>query len=175
MAPRPPAGSPGGLSDYPAVPPPGVPLSGRPPYAGFWRRFLAVFIDGIILQVAILIIVLPLVFLLGLASAGMGNSDPDAAGAMGMMLGFSVSIVVQWIYEAGFQSSARQATPGKMALDMVVTDDSGGRISFARASGRHFAKYISSLVLLIGFLIQPFTDKKQALHDLMAGTLVVRR
>jgi uncharacterized RDD family membrane protein YckC len=82
---------------------------------------------------------------------------------------------LNWLYEAGFTSSARQATPGKMALSLVVTDLAESRISFGRASGRHFAKYLSSFTLLIGYLIQPFTEKRQALHDLLAGTLVVRK
>jgi uncharacterized RDD family membrane protein YckC len=171
-----PAGPSGpGVYDQPFAPPAGTPYSGAPLYAGFWRRFLAVFIDGIILQVVCFIIVLPLAFMMGITAAGMGNTDPDVLGAMGGTLGFFISVVIQWFYEAGFLSSARQATPGKMALDIVVTDESYGRISFARATGRHFGKYLSGIILLIGFLIQPFTDKKQALHDMLASTLVVRK
>ena len=159
----------------PMVLPPGAAaLSGRR-YAGFWIRFLACFIDGIILQVASFVLALPIILVLGVAAAGGGRMTEQMASASAMFLLFPLTIVMNWLYEAGFTSSARQATPGKMALNIVVTDMAEGRISFGRASGRHFAKYLSSFTLLIGYLIQPFTEKRQALHDLLAGTLVVRR
>jgi uncharacterized RDD family membrane protein YckC len=173
----PPAGgaAAGPAAAQPIVLPPGpTSLSGRL-YAGFWIRFLACFIDGILLQVASLILALPIILVLGLASAAGGTMTEDMAGATAMLLLFPLSVVMNWLYEAGFTSSARQATPGKMAVNIVVTDLAGGRISFGRASGRHFGKYLSSFTLLIGYLIQPFTEKRQALHDLLAGTLVVRR
>ena len=72
-------------------------------------------------------------------------------------------------------SSSRQATLGKQALGLVVTDVQGRRISFGRATGRNLGKYISALTLLVGFLIQPFTARRQALYDLLAGTLVVKQ
>ena len=72
-------------------------------------------------------------------------------------------------------SSEKQATVGKMVLGMVVTDVNGGRISFGRATGRHFAKWLSALILGIGFLMAAFTERKQALHDMIADTLVVSR
>jgi uncharacterized RDD family membrane protein YckC len=159
--------------DQPAAVPFGGPQFSGPIYAGFWVRFLAALIDGIILQVASVIIVLPIAFVLGIAAATSGNAE--AASSLGTGVGVLVSLVVQWIYEAGFLSSAKQATPGKMALNLVVADENGAKISFARASGRHFGKYLSALILLIGYLIQPFTAKRQALHDLLAGTLVVVR
>jgi uncharacterized RDD family membrane protein YckC len=77
------------------------------------------------------------------------------------------------LYFAILESSVWQATLGKRALGVVVTDLSGDRISFGRATGRHFAHYLSA-IFLIGFLVQPFTAKRQALHDKIAGTLVVR-
>jgi len=61
-----------------------------------------------------------------------------------------------------------------MALSMKVTDLQGNRISFARATGRHFAKYISAMILLIGYIMAGFTERKQALHDMITGTLVRR-
>jgi uncharacterized RDD family membrane protein YckC len=72
------------------------------------------------------------------------------------------------------ESSSRQATVGKMTLGLKVTDLAGRRISFARASGRYFAKYVSSMTLLIGYIMAGFTERKQALHDIIAGTLVIR-
>jgi len=73
------------------------------------------------------------------------------------------------------ESSARQATLGKMAVGIVVTDERGARISFGRATGRFFAKFLSMLILYVGYLMAAFTEKKQGLHDVLAGTLVVRR
>jgi uncharacterized RDD family membrane protein YckC len=73
------------------------------------------------------------------------------------------------------ESSSNQATLGKMAVGIKVTDEFGHRISFARTSGRHFAKYISALILMIGYIMAGITQKKQALHDTIAGTLVVRK
>jgi uncharacterized RDD family membrane protein YckC len=80
-----------------------------------------------------------------------------------------------WIYEAIMLSSEQQATLGKMAMGIMVTDLAGRRITFARATGRHFAKWISALILGIGFLMAAFSEKKQALHDMMAETLVVTK
>ena len=80
-----------------------------------------------------------------------------------------------WLYGALMESSPYQATLGKMALGMKVTDLYGNRISFARATGRHFAKYISMITLCIGFIMVGFTERKQGLHDMIAGTLVLKQ
>ncbi len=72
------------------------------------------------------------------------------------------------------ESSPNQATLGKMALSLKVTDMNGERVTFGRATGRHFGKYVSAIILLIGFMMAGWTAKKQALHDMMAGTLVVK-
>jgi uncharacterized RDD family membrane protein YckC len=71
-------------------------------------------------------------------------------------------------------SSDRQATVGKIAVGLKVTDLYGQRISFARATGRHFAKILSAMVLFIGYIMVAFTERKQGLHDILAGTLVVK-
>jgi len=70
-------------------------------------------------------------------------------------------------------ASEKQATLGKMAMGLIVTDDNNQRLTFGRATGRHFAKYLSGLALGIGFVMAAFTERKQALHDMIAGTLVV--
>jgi uncharacterized RDD family membrane protein YckC len=153
---------------------PVVAVSAGPRYAGFWMRFLASVIDAFILQVGVLLIAIPVAIGFGVAiAAGRAGNEEAIGGAVFFVLAV-VSTVAQWVYEAGFTSSTRRATPGKMALGIVVTDEPGNRLSFARASGRHFAKYLSSMTFLIGFLIQPFTAKRQALHDLVAGTIVTR-
>jgi len=86
-----------------------------------------------------------------------------------------ISTILQWLYFSLMESSAWQATLGKKALGLTVTDLEGRRISFGRATGRYFAKIISSLILFIGYIMAGFTEKKQALHDLIAGTLVLRK
>jgi len=147
-------------------------------YAGFWLRFVASIIDGIVIWV----INLAIQMVLGLFMGGLsltytlsgGNQFPP--GAVFAIIGmWGVQIVVAWLYFAMQEASERQATLGKMALGLRVTTLDGRRITFARASGRYFGKMISSLTLLIGYIMAAFTAKKQALHDIMAQTLVVRR
>jgi uncharacterized RDD family membrane protein YckC len=84
-------------------------------------------------------------------------------------------LVGPWLYEAFMLSSEWQATVGKRLMSIVVTGIDGNRISFARATGRHFAKILSTFILCIGYIMAAFTAKKQALHDLLAETLVVQR
>jgi uncharacterized RDD family membrane protein YckC len=131
-------------------------------YAGFWRRFVAAFIDGIILLVGLIIGD----FILG-AIVGTGPGTPFAG------LSFALSIGLGIVYYVTQESGSHQATFGKRALGIVVTDLNGNRISNGRAIGRYFGKFLSGLILLIGYLMAAFTEKKQALHDMMAGTLVV--
>jgi len=145
-----------------------------PRYAGFWIRFVAAILDGIILYV-------------GSACAGglLGGILGGVMGASGapmsnielaaQILGSIVGIVVAWLYEALMTCSEKQGTLGKMAVGVVVVGEDGGPISFARATGRHFAKVVSYLTLLVGFMMAGWTQRKQALHDLMAKTYVVYR
>jgi uncharacterized RDD family membrane protein YckC len=159
-----------------AAPFPGaVAVPGMLEYAGFWRRFWACCLDSIILSVLMipirLIVALPV-----MTNAFNEDMTPEsiasafAAGAAGLFFG----VLLAWIYYAFMESSAKQATLGKIALGIQVTSLDGRRISFARATGRYFAHMITALTLLIGYLIQPFTARRQALHDLIAGTLVLR-
>jgi uncharacterized RDD family membrane protein YckC len=83
--------------------------------------------------------------------------------------------VVGWLYFALMESSSHQATLGKMALGIRVTDLQGGRLTFGRATARFFGKIVSGLICYIGFIMAAFTERKQALHDMIAGTLVVRQ
>jgi len=133
-------------------------------YAGFWARFLAMLIDSIFLTLAVFLVSL-------IMGGGLLLFSGDAESFMGFY--YLVSFVLSWIYFASFESSAKQATLGKIALGIVVTDLNGNRISFGRASGRYFSKIISNLTFLIGYLMAAFTEKKQALHDMIAGTLVI--
>ena len=143
-----------------------------PAYAGFWLRFLAVMIDGILLEV----VILPVSFMVGLFVGLAGHGAEQAVlQVVAAILGGMVGLFSYWLYFALFESSAKQSTLGKRVLNLYVTDLSGNRISFARATGRHFAKLISSATLLIGYMMAGWTEKKQALHDMIAGTLVMRR
>ena len=85
-----------------------------------------------------------------------------------------LGVSIAFLYFVVLESSEQQATWGKRLIGLRVTDLDGGRISFGRATARFFAKFVSYLTLFIGFLMQPFTKRKQALHDILAGTLVVK-
>jgi uncharacterized RDD family membrane protein YckC len=128
-------------------------------YAGFWIRFGAAFIDGLITTVAGFTI-------LFVTGGSFQNQSPIYS---------LIDLLIPWIYAAAMESSERQATLGKIAVGIKVTDMNGDRISFGKATGRHFAKFISAIILLIGYIMAAFDAKKQALHDKMAGTLVLNK
>jgi uncharacterized RDD family membrane protein YckC len=134
---------------------------------------VAVVIDGIL--VGIVVWPVAMIFTVAIGIAGRSISMPGVGiNLVSLLVRLAFSVLVKWIYEAALESSPRQATVGKMALGLRVTDLEGRRISFARASGRHFAKYISGMIFLIGYIMAGFTERKQALHDMIAGTLVGR-
>jgi len=132
-------------------------------YAGFWKRLLAFIIDTVLLWVVQMIITLILALVI------------DSAGVAYMVFSMALQITISWLYYAIQESSSSQATIGKRALGIIVTDLGGKRISFGRATGRYFAKIISGLILLIGYIMIAFTKKKQGLHDIIADTLVVSK
>ena len=116
--------------------------------------------------------------LFGLISS-VGDRETAPFGAalfgVGMVLGLLVLFVGSWLYHTMMECSSRQATLGKMALGIKVTDLNGNRISFARANGRFFGKWLSGSIMNIGYLMAAFTEKKQALHDMLAGCLVLAK
>lgn len=146
-------------------------------YAGFWLRLAAYLIDSLLLGIAVgIFIFMPL-----LRQGGAGGMSPDNFWAMytdmsrqGIARRLLV-VMAAWLYWALLESSALQATPGKRALGLIVTDLQGRRISFARASGRFFGKAISGFLLMAGYIMAAFTEKKQALHDMLAGCLVLKK
>jgi uncharacterized RDD family membrane protein YckC len=145
-----------------------------PAYAGFWRRFLASLIDGILVGAALYPLNVVLSLVLGrVIEARDTASDQWRALAVWLIVWLTLCFVLNWLYYAVMESSSWRATLGKRALGMAVTDPRGNRISFGRATGRYFARFLSGLLLGLGYLIQPFTAKRQALHDMIAGTLVV--
>lgn len=146
-------------------------------FAGFWIRFVAWFIDTVVMWVAGLIILFPLTLpyyreLLDFLQYTDWSAESLAAMPQGSPLGSLASIVLAWLYGSLLESSRWQATLGKMAVGIRVTDYQGRRISFARATGRHFAKWVSALICGIGYLMVAFTERKQGLHDMIAQTYV---
>lgn len=130
--------------------------------AGFGLRLGAFIIDWLITNVA--------GFFVGMAMRGQPPHDIQVTA---QLLGGVTGLILGWLYSALMECSATQATLGKMACGIKVTDLDGKRISFARATGRYFSKIISGCILLIGYLMCLWTEKKQCLHDMMAGTLVL--
>jgi len=161
--------------------PPQGPVAPVPPqsyvapvrYGGFWIRFVAVLIDGFIVGIVVWPISGMMALAIGMAGGAVSMQTIGVHLVRGIV-GLTFSFCANWLYEAGMESSSKQATLGKMALALKVTDLQGRRISFARATGRHFAKILSGMILLIGYIMAGFTERKQALHDMIAGTLVIR-
>ncbi len=151
-------------------------------YAGFWKRFAAYLIDTVIMGIAAAIIIVPTIIMLGLGVAMTAASEEPhtiVSSIIGALAAYFFVILLvavgKWLYYALMESSGQQGTLGKMALGIKVTDLDGKRVSFGRATGRYFARIISSLTLGIGYIIAGFTDRKQALHDMIASCLVVNK
>jgi uncharacterized RDD family membrane protein YckC len=126
----------------------------------FGRRFGALLIDLVLVFLAIVVVRTLLEALL----------DPlENAGLIALLM-----LLVLPLYKAGFESASRQATPGKRLLGVKVVRDDGERLSFGRSLARGFASYLSLLFWGIPYLIAAGTKRRQALHDFMASTLVVR-
>jgi len=137
-------------------------------YAGFWRRAAALMIDRALLGFVN--------FSLSVLYAIVSGVEPDSEAMGEIVLASAIfGFLLRWLYHTLMESSSMQATIGKAALGILVTDDRGGRISTVRANGRYWAKIVSAIPLGFGFLMAGFTPRRQALHDLIAGTLVVRR
>ncbi len=149
---------------------------GRVVYAGFWKRVAASFIDSFVTTALSYIVQIPLMMIFGVSMVGMaGGDDPFAGGAGIVMIGliYVVSIGIPLLYFSWMHSSTHQASLGKMAVGIKVVRSNGERISFWRAFGRYWAMIPSALILLIGYLMAGFTERKQALHDMISDTLVV--
>jgi uncharacterized RDD family membrane protein YckC len=171
----------GGMAAVPAYA--GYAAVPRVEYAGFWLRLLAFLIDNAVMGIGFVLILIPLIFLTGLGgfiSEIHPDEDMNDVGIFmltGLLfLAATVSLLLTWLYHALMESSEWQATLGKRVLGLVVTDMAGRRVSFGRATGRHFAKIITNMVpALIAYIMAGFTERKQALHDMIAGCLVLRR
>lgn len=136
-------------------------------YAAFWQRILATLLDGALLYGA------EYWSAQGLLYAIQNGYVP--ATLVTVALYWAAWVIINWLYYAGCESSAARATLGKYILRIRVVDGGGNRIGFARATGRYFGKLVSTLTIGIGFLMPLWTSRKQALHDIMANTLVIKR
>ena len=166
-----------------STPPPLITTVALEDYAGFWKRVVAYIIDAIVLYIPNLLIMTA--FGGGAAETALQQSllgagqDPQAMLAAyshyyeAMRAAIGLTSLLAWLYFAVCESSSWQATIGKLAMGIRVTDLQGQRISFPRALGRYAAKLLSTLLLLIGFLMVAWTHRKQGLHDMLANTLVL--
>jgi uncharacterized RDD family membrane protein YckC len=162
---------------------PAPPVAYAPPsiYGGFWIRFLAHLIDHIILGAvaAPLFFIMVLPSIIRIAHEAERNQEAPSPELIvtivsSVFVYIALAFVGQWLYEALLTSSSWQATIGKRVLHLKVVDEAGNRIGFGRATGRFFAKILSSMFFCIGFIMIGFTERKTGLHDMLAGTRVLR-
>jgi len=163
---------------YAAAPP----VAYAPPsiYGGFWIRLLAHLIDHAILGAVaaplFFITVLPSIIRIAHQAERDQEPSPELIIAIvsSALVYIALAFVGQWLYEALLTSSSWQGTIGKRVLRLKVVDEAGNRIGFGRATGRFFAKILSSMFFCIGFIIIGFTERKTGLHDMLAGTKVMK-
>jgi uncharacterized RDD family membrane protein YckC len=154
----------------------------QPVYAGFWLRFVAYLIDVLIVGIPVGVLFMVVALGAGFGTAFGRIGEGNGSEILPMLLGgafltiFCFALLGVWLYYALCESSAWQATVGKRALGLVVTDYAGNRVTFGRASGRFFGRLVTGLIpFAIGYIMAGFTEKKQALHDMIAACLVIRR
>lgn len=147
--------------------------------AGFWRRLAALFIDSMVVGFAYYLVLIVCVIVLGVGGTLLMRNQTGSEGAaamIGMMaLVYLLYPAISAAYYAGFESSGKQATLGKMAVGIKVTDAEGRRLTLGRALLRWLAVFVNYITLYIGYLMAAFTERKQGLHDMVVGTLVVDR
>lgn len=137
-------------------------------YAGFWKRVIAHLIDAFIIAV-------PVTMVFGTVIPEVLKTENVEVTSVTVSMPQVIMLVASWVYFAGLESSAWQATVGKKMLGMQVTDTSGQRIDFIKATIRYLSKFLSSFFFMIGFIMVAFTAKKQGLHDFIAGTVVLNQ
>jgi len=144
-------------------------------YGGFWIRFGARFIDGLILWIVNTAIAVPIMASLALTGTVV-KPTPEAPFTMlkAQLILVFFQMLVAATYETVF-TGRFAATPGKMACRLKVVRPDGGRVSYARALGRYGGTFISGIILCIGYIIAAFDDEKRALHDRICDTRVIRR
>jgi uncharacterized RDD family membrane protein YckC len=152
-----------------------VAVEGAPP-AGFWIRFVAYMIDALIVTAVSVLVIGICVGVVILTDESLDLENPGGIVIGAVLVVIAVLIVINWLYEALMTSSPRGATLGKMALGLRIVRFDGAQLSFGRATGRHFAKFVvtPAVPLFIGYIIAGFTNRKRALHDILADTLVIK-
>lgn len=166
-----------------------LPLAFAPPpqfpYAEFGTRFVARLIDTVVLLPLMLGFIVPVIWLISQIPKG-PNWEPaqkweHPEATLIPFFGFLaiwwlITFAATWLYHAILESSERQGTIGKRTMGLIVTDLNGERISFGRASARWACSvFITGQTMLIGYVMVAFTEKKQTLHDMIAGTLVLKK
>ena len=161
------------VEEAPRAPDVSVGSPARPLLAGFWRRAVAYLLDTILVSLVFgftasfypaAFLKFPDVTTISLTS--LPQLTPAA---------FAITITATWLYYTLFEASMWQATPGKRVMRLYVADMNGRPLTFGRAATRNLAKLISSLTFLVGYLVAGFTEKKQALHDILTSCLVLRK
>ena len=147
----------------------------RPPprYAGVMRRAAATLMDLVFLGVGY-VLVAPWALRGMITLLAAIPEVQRAAYRYSTLLLVLAWFPLAWLYHATLERSPAQATPGKRALGLRIADARGRPISFGRAGGRFFAKLVSAAILLIGFAFAAFSPRRQALHDMIAATVVER-
>jgi uncharacterized RDD family membrane protein YckC len=163
-----------GLASEPGLAAPSQGSTISPHYAGFWIRVPSALLDVSLLFVANRLVRMALYSITPVIEM---DDRMLGHGTFGIRhpLRLAISLAVGWIYGAGMESSRFQASLGKLALHLKVTDEQGNQLTFARATARHFAKFLSTASLGVGYVMAAFDSQKQALHDQIAGTLVLYR
>lgn len=155
-------------------------------YAGFWMRFVAFIIDYFVIQLAQSFLIIPLLAVFGLSFATFDINEITRLAEEDLLVLITaivsmissialLSFLINLLYYSLMESSKHQATVGKMALGLKVTDMQGNRLDFTKAMIRQLGKIISGFILMIGYIMAGLTEKKQALHDMIASTLVVKK
>jgi len=143
----------------------GVSLPGMMEYAGFWIRFAAKFVDGIILRLLGLVLGLAV----GAAAARAGSAASQSAIMISYALGTAIDIAYRTLFVGAFG-----ATPGKMAAKIKIVNADGSKVSYLKALARSLAEFVSVILLFVGYLMVAFDSEKRALHDRMCGTRVIK-
>ena len=152
----------------------------KTPYIGFFRRAAAFIIDTILISIPPLIFCLPFAYWQANVWSQLPAGEAQQTVQAGLLfflyaLWQLFSVLTFWLYNALCESSAKQATLGKMLLRIKVVDEKGQRITFLRATGRTLARVLSYITFYIGFIMAGCTKRNRALHDMIAQTYVVHR
>ncbi len=143
------------------------------PYAGFGARCVAYIIDYFLLSAFTIPVVIIMFLMIGAGVAISGDAEDGTAVVIMFFFAILLLVVLQWLFYALFESSRFRGTPGKIVMQIKVATLDDQPIGFGRATVRHFSKLFSALPLFLGFVMAAVTKRKQALHDMMSGCLVL--